>query len=442
MTESPLIAATIGVPVAALLLASAFQSVRKVAHDASLSIVIVALCVWLIVVAPGQMTVVDLLSTSWLQVAGVPPVDIRWQLSVQSASALLVIIGLLALGISSRLGRSRPVESRSTPSDWLLRQLLLTCGAFSADLVAILMSWLVTDAVIDWQRAKACQRGEGSDCKPAASALTPLRLTSMLLLVAIAVLSARYRTTDVAALLEAVRSDERIDASAVRGGLAICMAAAIAFRCGQFPAVLWVKRLTAGSSPIGIGGLLPILLPAVVLAVRLSPLWRMAPEAGSLFASQCTLTTVTMGMTACSTRRFSEVPTIVCVMLCGQALICCGSPFSDAAFPVGLGLLAIVVSLLLRPLLAPRCSSVLHIAREWWFAEEFARFAIVGPLRVVAILVEFIDRRLLGGGREDAWTQPGTRFANLMDSVRDAEPKYCGIAIVWAVIGLLAVLAI
>lgn len=597
MIETALIAATIGVPLAALLLASAFESVRKVAHEASMAIVILSLCAWLIVVTPGHVTVVNLLSTNWLHVAGVPPVAVQWQLSVQPASVLLVIIGLLVMAVSARLGRTPAVRCHSTPSDWLLRQLLLTCGAFSADLVVILISWLVTDAVIDWQRTKVALPAPVNSDNAKFGGRAPLRLTSLLLLVAIVVLSARYRTTDVATLLEAVRSDERIDASAIRGGLAICLAAAIAFRCGQFPAVLWVKRLTAESSPVGIGFVLPILVPAFVLAARLSLLWRMAPEAGSLFASLGALTTVTMGLTACSTRRFYDVPTIVCVMLCGQALICCGSPVADAAVLSGLsmlmgilgmlfyestsctrtrsqqasffgilaaswtpaalagtlslagsgpspdaaptpggvwwamllgqllssfalvrgalalrgqdeagrvpqpdqkpssvlsvllafavmvcvawaigggerlaaegttsdatpmprvgfeflivGVLGVVLSgLLFRPLasfqqsLAQRFDSVLHVAREWWYVEELARFTIVGPLRVVAIVVEFIDRQLLGGGREDAWIQPGTRFANLIDSVREAEPNFYGIAIGWAVIGLLVALTL
>ena len=311
MIETALIAATIGVPAAALLLASAFESARKVADVASLSMAILALGAWLICIPPGHVTVVNLLSTSWLHVAGVPPVDLRWQLSAEPASVVFVVFGLLMLWLPVWVGRSRPTDAQSPPSDVLLRQLLLTCGAFSADLVVILMTWLVTDAVIDWQRAKA-------NSQPP-SALLPLRMTSLLLLVAVVVMSARYRTTDVAELLEAIRSDKRIDALAVRGGLAICMAAAIAFRCGQFPAVLWVKRLTAGSPQIGISHLLTIILPAFVLAVRLSPLWQLAPEAGSLFESLGVLTTLTMGLTVCSTRRLSELPTIVGVMLCGSA---------------------------------------------------------------------------------------------------------------------------
>ena len=581
MTETVLIAAAIGVPVAALLLASAFESARRVADVASLSIVILLLCGWLIDASPGRVTVVSLLSTSWLHVAGVPPIDIGGQLSVQPTSVVLVILALLALWVSVHFGRSRAASSQSPPSDVLLRQLLLTSGAFSSDLVVILMSWLVTDAVIDWQRARVNSESP--------SALPPLRLTSLLLLVAVVVMSARYHTTDVATLLEAMRADERIDAVAVRGGLAICMAAAIAFRCGQFPAVLWVKRLTAGSSQIGVSHLLTIIVPAFVLAVRLSPLWPLAPEAGSLFATLGALTSVTMGLTACSTKRFNELPPIVCVMLCGQALICCGSPFPQAAVSAGVslliglvglsflegrlsrlsnygqgvalmatlwgpaslaaampmsgtepspdagpeltvvwaammlgqlllcfafvracwadrdsddstessiadrqwasrvgylfvcatiacvlwatgngrriaanttpatiptpssgieillaGLLGVVPALLLferfvplRQSLAQRFDSLLRVAREWWFAEELAQFLIVRPLRVVAIVIEFIDRRLLGGGRDDAWIEPGTRFAHLIDSVRVAEPKFYAIAIAWAVAGLI-----
>ena len=303
-------------------------------------------------------------------------------------------------------------------------------------------SQLATDAVIDWQHTKATSASAIGSDGTAPSALRPLRLTSLLLLVAIVVMSARYRTTDVAALLDAIRADERIDAAAVRGGLAICMAAAIAFRCGQFPAVLWVKRLAAGSVLIGLSQVVTIVLPAFILAVRLSPLWPLAPEAGSLFVSLGVLTSITLGLTVGSTKRIGDVPTIVCVMLCGPALMCASVPFAEVAPKAGLCLLVIVLSLSLRPLLVTRESPVLHVAREWYYAEEMARFVIVGPLRVVAILVEFIDRRLLGGGQEAAWVQPGTRFANLIDSVRDAEPKYYGIAIVWAVVGLLAALAL
>ncbi len=81
-----------------------------------------------------------------------------------------------------------------------------------------------------------------------------------------------------------------------------------------------------------------------------------------------------------------------------------------------------------------------RLARNWFYIDVIAR-QIAMPLQWLAALIEFLDRRVIGSRREDAWRQGASRIGNAIEDVDEHGAAYPGLAAVLALAGLLLALA-
>lgn len=116
-----------------------------------------------------------------------------------------------------------------------------------------------------------------------------------------------------------------------------------------------------------------------------------------------------------------------------------------AALPAGwLGCLLAWLSWSAMPQLVPLGEKLfgplLRLARNGWCLESVVLFGCRVPWLGLSHFFEFFDRRLLGGGKEGAWSAPSERAAEFMDEVRATQARYYALAIVGAAAGLLFVI--
>lgn len=81
-----------------------------------------------------------------------------------------------------------------------------------------------------------------------------------------------------------------------------------------------------------------------------------------------------------------------------------------------------------------------RLARNWFYVGDIA--ARLGmPLQWLAALIEFLDRHVIAGIREDAWSFAASRFGRAIEDVDEHGPAYSSLAAVLALGGLLLALA-
>jgi len=81
--------------------------------------------------------------------------------------------------------------------------------------------------------------------------------------------------------------------------------------------------------------------------------------------------------------------------------------------------------------------SLARLSREWFYVENAVRCGINLPVRGLAVLAGFCDRKLLGGRPEDDWKQIPVRLANSLEFQRVQPAVYYGLTGVLLVVGLL-----
>jgi NADH:ubiquinone oxidoreductase subunit 5 (subunit L)/multisubunit Na+/H+ antiporter MnhA subunit len=85
--------------------------------------------------------------------------------------------------------------------------------------------------------------------------------------------------------------------------------------------------------------------------------------------------------------------------------------------------------------------SLTRLCREWFYIEDAIRYGAVMPVRGLALLAEFCDRRILGGRSEDGWKHAPIRIAGSFEYLRDQPAVYYGLTGVLLLVGLLWTLA-
>ena len=94
-----------------------------------------------------------------------------------------------------------------------------------------------------------------------------------------------------------------------------------------------------------------------------------------------------------------------------------------------------------RGRVAGSLESLTRLCREWFYIEDAVRYGAVLPIRGLALLAEFCDRRILGGRSEDVWKYALAHFAGSIEYLRDQPAVYYGLTGVLLVVGLLWTLA-
>lgn len=94
-----------------------------------------------------------------------------------------------------------------------------------------------------------------------------------------------------------------------------------------------------------------------------------------------------------------------------------------------------------RGRVAGSLDSLARLCREWFYISDAVCYGAVLPIRGLAALAEFCDRRILGGRSEDGWKYVPAHFAGSIEYLRDQPAVYYGLTGVLLVVGLLWTLA-
>lgn len=114
----------------------------------------------------------------------------------------------------------------------------------------------------------------------------------------------------------------------------------------------------------------------------------------------------------------------------------------DAATPAGM--LGVVVGRMLfrknsqaATYIAGLAPSVVRQVREWLYLELTLRIVFVLPWVWAGRVIEFIDRHVFGGSREDGWQQWAVDVSGMIDSLRKESAVYSGLIVLLVLVGLL-----
>jgi NADH:ubiquinone oxidoreductase subunit 5 (subunit L)/multisubunit Na+/H+ antiporter MnhA subunit len=94
-----------------------------------------------------------------------------------------------------------------------------------------------------------------------------------------------------------------------------------------------------------------------------------------------------------------------------------------------------------RGRVATSLDSLTRLCREWFYIEDAVRYGAAMPVRGLALLAEFCDRRILGGRSEDGWKHAPIRIAGSLEYLREQPAVYYGLTGVLLLVGLLWTLA-
>ena len=81
--------------------------------------------------------------------------------------------------------------------------------------------------------------------------------------------------------------------------------------------------------------------------------------------------------------------------------------------------------------------SLTRLNREWFYLDSVFQNGVILPVRGLARLAEFCDRRILGGTSEDGWKRSATSMADSLEYLRLQPAIYYGLTAVLLVVGLL-----
>lgn len=456
--EPRLIALAMGSLLASLLLAAAFQQYRRVAIASSCLVCAAAFgLIW--PTSAASTPSLDWLRSEWFRSGDGLPVVIELRQSVAWPVSLLLAAMFVSWALAARKLAVAP--SRIVLS-WLGLQIAVALAATASDLLIVLLSWLVIEELCEFlATTDSPQDLADGRATVGPRVLMPLRLSSLLLIGAMGLSQARYHTNSIDELVSAALRDQRVDAAVARGGCASMLAGAIILRLGLFPFSLWLKRLIASRSPLRVPLLAAIVVPTFSLGLRLIPLWRATDETPLLFVMLGMFGLVPLAITALLQRVTADRCCVALVALGGLASTCFGVSinFASQAAAGVLALSLIVVTLIERRApaeataddsgavgptgtesdVAGLLSELLRVPRRWWYIEEVTSWLSAIPLKVIAAILEFVDRVVLCGAKETAWTRKFVAAAEFLDAIRLGKAKYYALVVVWVATGLIAV---
>lgn len=229
---------------------------------------------------------------SWLGSSVDPALSVRLQFQFDTTTAIaLGTAGVMIILASSFVQRSASVtaerseppgpnpgnervdrtacavpllELQSEAAPKLLFLIFLSgVACLSNDLTVVAVSWLLLDVTL----ARHLAHG---GTQPKSGPLKPLQVSSLLLLVVLAVAISRHGTTQLGDIYHKAVSDRQVDAASARAMMGMLVALAIGFRAAMLPGVLWLRRTFESARPVDLV-VIPIatLIPAAALVMRL-----------------------------------------------------------------------------------------------------------------------------------------------------------------------------
>lgn len=440
--DARMIVAAMSGLLASLLLASAFESYRRLAV---LTSCIGAMLFFQLVPIPPEQTIAEWqwLQRDWVELKSGFPISIELGQAI-SWPIQIVLMGLLGSG--AIFGFLIHARGKRSLLCWLTLQIVVVLAVTATDLAIVLLCWLVIEELVQ-------HIAEQSKSQRTAL-LLPLRASSIVLLFGLVLVQTRYHSTALTTVMRVALKDSRIDAAATRDGIATVLVAAIVMRCGLFPFSLWLKRLLKSGSPLSLPLTVAVVLPAFALGVRMIPLWQAAPEAQRLQFWMGTVGIVPLLLIAFLNPSTRERCCLAVVAAVGAALMR-SSAMSTFAWQFAVGALVIVA--LIMTIVALRAESrtvaapddgaqvtaspvsqnaLRRLASRWFYLEEVINWCFATPIRWMAAFMEFVDRVVLCGSKEGAWAGHVRDFAEILDAIRLGRARYYALAVFWTAIGL------
>ena len=351
MTALLLTAAMLVVPAAGGLLTGFLRNHHRVALTATAGLSCIAAGLWIaceyagIISASTQLTV-----GNWLAIPTAPGLAVQLSFLADQNNVLLVFVvslvvlldsaGSLQSGssaeslmpltqIESTHGKE-PVQHFYAWHRWLAVLFPLSVATVLADdLVLLVILWILLDCCVFGLQRQSDSLSPPESTPPTTVAV--LSVSSVLLLVATLMATSRFGTTSIPEIISESALDGRVDATAVVSGLTIVFAAAIAARCGLFPAIMRVRgcvnrrHIDAGRTVT-----LAWVLPGIALAVAVLPLADLSLEGCLLTGTLGALTCVTAIGIALVQKRADDISTLLIVSVGGLALSALASGHADA----------------------------------------------------------------------------------------------------------------
>lgn len=91
----------------------------------------------------------------------------------------------------------------------------------------------------------------------------------------------------------------------------------------------------------------------------------------------------------------------------------------------------------MRSRIAVSLDSLMRLCREWFYLEDAVQCGLALPIRGLAIVTEFCDRKILGGTSEHGWKKLPGRIAGTIEHLRFQPAVYYGLTGVLLLVSLL-----
>lgn len=351
MIEQLLTAAMVVVPAVGGVVAFIVPDRRNAVIGVAASLSCIAAALWLAGVVTGAAeSPVSLSAGRWLAISAVDGFAVQLSfLADRPRVSFVLAVSLVVLVESVR--SAAMVNNAETVSDSVANPgglaILYPSGVaaiLASDLVILVGLWMMLDCCVGGSQYRA-NRSRDFGKRRLETAIV-LSGSSVLLLIATLMATARFGTTNLSEIIERCSSDARVDAMAVASGLSVLFALAVAVRCALFPAMIWPRTcLETQSRGAGLIVMLAGVLPGISLAIGTQPLSGISADGCLLLGMLGVLTCLTATGVALVQKDSDGVSTLLIVSAAGLSASALASGHPFAGIVAGCTLFAQVVAI-------------------------------------------------------------------------------------------------
>jgi NADH:ubiquinone oxidoreductase subunit 5 (subunit L)/multisubunit Na+/H+ antiporter MnhA subunit len=351
VTEQLLTVAMLVVPAAGGIVALIVPDRRNSVVGVAGSLSCIAAALWLTCVLAGVVeSPVSLSAGRWLTIPAIDGLALQLSFQADRPRVLLVLAASLAVLLES-IGSAAAVNNAETgnaaesqPAGLAILYPAGVAAILASDLVILLGIWIMLDCCVGGLQRRV--NGSRQSGRQRLETATVLSGSSVLLLIATLMASARFGTTNLPEMIERCSLDDRVDAVAVASGLSVLFALAVAIRCALFPAMIWPRTcLESRPRDAGFIVILAGVLPGISLAIGTQPLSAISADGSLLLGMLGVLTCLTATGVALVQNDSDGVSTLLIVSAAGLAASALASGHPSAGVVAGCTLFAQVVAI-------------------------------------------------------------------------------------------------
>lgn len=323
MTEQLLTTLLLMVPITGGVLAAAMPGWRyaKITGTAAFLGVV---GVWLAYLQAGAVEApVNLRIGGWLTIPSADSLIVQLSFQVNRPQVLLALVASITVLLESLPSAALIGQTKSHSFTVSVLLPLSVLAIFADDLVVLLIVWIIIDCCVH----HSCRPGGPLTRSQQSSAGTEsvLSVSSILLVLAIIMVTARLGTTSLVEAIDRSIQDDRIDAAAVVSGMTVLFVVAAAVRCAFFPALIWPRNCLRqqphlSSCIVTLAGV----LPGLSLAIGVLPIREVSAEGCQLLAMLGALTCLTATSVALVQQRPEGITTLLIISAAGLSTVVMG----------------------------------------------------------------------------------------------------------------------